>query len=891
MAAQGAQGGDSERAMKDDGTAAGGPGGSRGLSACAQCHGIFPAARLTAAGGRPLCGDCARKFGPLTSPGAAPADPSAPAGAPQFAPSSAAHHAPATSRYGYDTRPPVSGFGGTQAGGPGGGAGPRASIRPSSWTGAQAPAAARTSQPGGSGRASQAGTPGRVSQAGGSGRASPAEDPAFPRVAGRPATPLPQWNAPAQDAAPETTAEPPRGGSSSWSGDPVRPKLAQSKYPAWDGGTVARAPAPPLAADAPAPPVVLAHAAAPELPRISNTGLGHAPSAAAASASSDLRRISHVETTGRETFADYAALRQRIDAGEDVIATRRRAAEIAARLGLHLEAVEHYRRCVELCPTDERLQRMLENVQRSVGADRGGVADRLAEPPRKVIEEARPFWEDLGSALAYPFRGAGVTVLLVGGALLGVGQLIASLNMFAAAVNVMLWGYVAAYLFDVINTTGSAKKDPPELPEATNVLESYVFPFFAYATCLVVSFVPFAAVSWLGAKGWLPGPVALVLGLVTFALGVFVFPMTLMVRAMFQSVVESATPKVVLGSIGRIFPDYVAMFIATCVLWVAFSIAYCAVFALCWAALGLPSADAVLSLDGARMVSWIFFTVVTWPLFLYTWMLQGHLLGRLYRQGIRRLAWFVAPDETTRSAKRLSAGLACGAAGSLVALCGAAYAGGKLFERWRAAPNAAALTASCPVSDGSTLTYFWENTDGMAGRTTYRFTGRPDGLLRVNASVEIAGHGVSSGDEPVGVFDPDTGVFVDAVQAWGNGVHYDGVKGEHVAFFGPRKSAIGATYVNDWSVRGSERWQNAWACWKVHDQESTRDLYFDTKTGLLVGSRFVGVGFVVTAWLTEAHNVRGVGACPPPNRNFDVEPGDDRTFDTPLLPDLSEDDR
>src|SRR6185503_20944727 len=110
-------------------------------------------------------------------------------------------------------------------------------------------------------------------------------------------------------------------------------------------------------------------------------------------------------------------------------------------------------------PNDDGLRMKLANVERAasartgVGASSG--ADPVREAPTKRVEEAEPFWDDLGSVLSYPFRGVGPTVLLLGGVLFGIGQLIASFNMFAAVVNIMICGYVAAYFFDVINSSGA----------------------------------------------------------------------------------------------------------------------------------------------------------------------------------------------------------------------------------------------------------------------------------------------------------------------------------------------------------------------------------------------------------------------------------------------------
>jgi hypothetical protein len=81
--------------------------------------------------------------------------------------------------------------------------------------------------------------------------------------------------------------------------------------------------------------------------------------------------------------------------------------------------------------------------------------------------------------------------------------------------------------------------------------------------------------------------------------------------------------------------------------------------------------------------------------------------------------------------------------------------------------------------------------------------------------------------------------------------------------------------MNDWPARSRERFRDTWDCWKVHDTQSTADLFFDTKSGVLVGRRFTGMGYVVTEWLVEAHGVAGVRNGPPAGRDFPpLVPGD-----------------
>lgn len=586
---------------------------------------------------------------------------------------------------------------------------------------------------------------------------------------------------------------------------------------------------------------------------------------------SNARMISggSVASNQEQAFQEYSSLRQRIDAGEDTIETRKRAAELASRLNLGYEAVEHYERWAALDPNDVRVAMLLENVRRSVGLlPDGKAAPPPPEPSGRALTESAPFWEEIGDVVAWPFRGNGPAVLLVGGVCFGLAQVVGAFNIYGWIVSIGLWGYICSYLFSVINVSAAGRKSPPELPESADLLESYVFPFFAFLACGVVSYAPFLVGLYAWGKGWLPDVVAPILSLGLFALGAFVFPMTLMVRGMFQSLGEAARPAMVLGSIGRILPDYIACYVALAVLWTLCAVAHGVMWFGCFLTLGAPTPDAVLEFDGMRVLSWLVYTVVSWPAFLYSWMLQGHLLGRLYRQGLQRLAWFVKPTDATRRARKMSAVLWVCAGGAAVLVCGVAWAGSKLIDLRSGGLAAGSLLEKCPLKDGSRLTYFWDHTDGGAGLTEYTFHTAPGGGLRVKATTRFAGRANEPMTEEVGTFDPATGLWTEAMRLGNDGGTIEGAPGEHVPFYGPKRSAVGSTFVDDWVVRESVRWQGAWTSWKLIHPRTTAEFYFDSNTGLLVGRRMPGIGWTSTSWLVGAQNVPGARPGPAPPYDF-----------------------
>ncbi|HEY9841833.1 MAG: hypothetical protein ACAI44_19655 [Candidatus Sericytochromatia bacterium] len=96
---------------------------------------------------------------------------------------------------------------------------------------------------------------------------------------------------------------------------------------------------------------------------------------------------------------------------------------------------------------------------------------------------------DLGymSAFSYPLRASGLTLLLVGTVFFTiVGMLPAGglLGLFAS-------GYLAAYLFKIINETARGNLEPAEWPEFNNFFDDILMPLLQVAFVHVFCFAPF----------------------------------------------------------------------------------------------------------------------------------------------------------------------------------------------------------------------------------------------------------------------------------------------------------------------------------------------------------------------------------------------------------------
>jgi hypothetical protein len=398
------------------------------------------------------------------------------------------------------------------------------------------------------------------------------------------------------------------------------------------------------------------------------------------------------------------------------------------------------------------------------------------------------------------------------------------------------------------------------------VIDSCVLPLFSMLGCVLFSFAPTIVLGVLTLQGTLPPGAGGLVTLISIVPCAFVYPMSLTVRALMQSTGEAMTPARVYGSIGRILPDYLVAFVCLSALWFAWVIARIALLFAVSMAFGRPGADAVINLDYLRIVGWLVYTALVWPMLLYAWCVQGHLLGCLYRQSYKRLAWFVPAGPETARARRMSGVYALAGAGGAVLLLGGGWA---TMAMWRSASEVSSSRADSPIAAGATLTYFWENTDGPAGLATYRFAPLKDGLVQVNAEFARTGEwGVSRTTGVAAVMDAKSGA-VSRGDGEETGFGLREMPGRHTRFFGPRRASVNSSYVNEWPVRAETRFKDTWDCWVVVDPETTAELYYDKATGVLVGRRFSGIGYTVTEWLSGASGFRKPLATVRANRSFD----------------------
>src|SRR5262245_58222708 len=570
-------------------------------------------------------------------------------------------------------------------------------------------------------------------------------------------------------------------------------------------------------------------------------------------------------------FQRYTQLRQELITSPHDPRRLAEAAQIAEDLNLTIEAQELWRQCRRVDPKNPlAAQRITSLERRAAATGETGVSRQSFDKPREQPPESPPFWTDLSQVIAYPFRGRGPAVFFTAAAFFAVGEIVATFNIFFGGVVMLcLFGYLAAWHFDVVSKTAAHKDGVADFPELVTVIDSCVLPLFSMIGCFLFSFAPTFVLAVLTRQGALSPETGGLLILFSIVPCAFVFPMSLMIRALMQSTGEAMTPARVYGSFGRILPDYLSAFVSLSALWFVWVIARIAVLLGISMTLGRPSADAVINLDYSRIAGWLLYTALVWPMLLYAWCVQGHVLGCLYRQSYKRLAWFVPAGAETARARRMSGVFALAGAGGVVLLVAGGWA---TVAMWCSAGEVSPSRGDSPLLAGTTLTYFWENTDGPAGLATYKFAAQGSGQLHVSAEYARSGDwGVSRTKGAVGVMDAKSGAILRGDGEEG-GFELRERAGRHTRFFGPKSGSLNSAYVNDWPVRGETRFKDTWNCWLVVDPESTSELYYDKTTGVLVGRKFAGVGYTVTEWLSGATGLKKPLATVRQNRNFEEAP-------------------
>jgi hypothetical protein len=203
----------------------------------------------------------------------------------------------------------------------------------------------------------------------------------------------------------------------------------------------------------------------------------------------------------------------------------------------------------EACVTSLRSGAAVKKMCRSCGAECLPLRTQALGPA-----VAKGFFARLPGAFAYPLRGAGVFVIVVG-ILLFAGLRLSQVLISYATLRTLFFGSVfgiasAGYLFTflqtILHSTSAEERELPDLPGVTSFLEDALFPFLRLMGLTLFCFGPaIGCAIWMGFS---PGSASRTAFLASLGAGCFYFPMAFLAVAIMDTLM-AANPLLVLPSI------------------------------------------------------------------------------------------------------------------------------------------------------------------------------------------------------------------------------------------------------------------------------------------------------------------------------------------------------
>jgi pSer/pThr/pTyr-binding forkhead associated (FHA) protein len=257
----------------------------------------------------------------------------------------------------------------------------------------------------------------------------------------------------------------------------------------------------------------------------------------------------------------------------------------------------------------------------------------VAAPLDVTIEAPteRSFFRELGGAFVYPFRGAGVLVLMFATVLFAAldffmpRRMIGITGLIAVVVaTVIAGGYLYSYMQCILHSTAAEDNEMPQLPPFEDLLSS----FFRLLGTVLISFGPAMVLAYLAIAQEQPmAGVALIPAII---FGGLYLPMAFLAVAMKDNVM-AANPLIVIPSIVRVPLEY----LLTAVL-------VAGIFGVRWvgdAVTGQMAGASMMGTSVAKMLGFFALRAV-WAFFsIYLLTVTTRILGLLYLTKRERLGW------------------------------------------------------------------------------------------------------------------------------------------------------------------------------------------------------------------------------------------------------------
>ncbi len=298
---------------------------------------------------------------------------------------------------------------------------------------------------------------------------------------------------------------------------------------------------------------------------------------------------------------------------------------IAIDLGRKNEAIANFVRALQLDPTLAFLRARLQSLC---------TPDELKT--FRVPEDVTPFWKDLPGLFAYPLRGNGLGILIVGTIVFAGTTFVAKYGwLWGWLVGAMATGYLSAYYMNVVKTSGVGQKNPPDWPDMSHPTDMVGY-FMQWSLAGAASFFPcILTVVFLWDK--VPQPVLYVFLGMGALLGLFMYPMSILVTCLY-GVGTAFNYAFVVRSIMRIMGEYVMAWVCMLVLGIVVVL-----LVVLGSLLGVGTVFAGTVVGGelvGALLILLVYELIAMGVSLYGYMVFCRLLGQVYYFAQKKLGWF-----------------------------------------------------------------------------------------------------------------------------------------------------------------------------------------------------------------------------------------------------------
>ncbi len=223
----------------------------------------------------------------------------------------------------------------------------------------------------------------------------------------------------------------------------------------------------------------------------------------------------------------------------------------------------------------------------------------------------------LGEALAYPFKGEGKILLLMGTLFFGMLDWLSGMWIIGILFSVFSLGYISAYLFKVVVTSASGGRELPDWPSFNHFGSDILTPLFQILGTVLISFGPLLVYAhWVATNESTTGPSDPIFLLLLIG-GILYWPMAMVSMALFKSF-GALNPLLIVSSILRVPGAYLGA---------------CTIFGL--VLLGYFGIQFILP-ESLPLIG----PLLTGFFGLYFMFVEMRVLGLLYHDNRERLAWF-----------------------------------------------------------------------------------------------------------------------------------------------------------------------------------------------------------------------------------------------------------